>query len=303
MRVHSSGFAHPLSWTTTRIRTFFNSVELGSGTGFVIDFAGRYALVTNWHVLSGRHAVTEQCLDYRGATPNRIEFHLNVFTTFTHEGLKAEQFDLRPISIPLYRNDEPIWFDSRSIDSLDDFAIIPIDNIETVDLSDGQRIKSISGGNALVNGYMNDEGQFISEYVSFTNFNPQIGSDVFVLGYPRGLELTGVLPVWKRASIATEPQCPIVINDRPKDNLFYIDGNTKPGMSGSPVIYFPKPEEPIFTDDGTRLPAVRREPILLGVYAGRDGVTKDEHELSLGRVWKTLSIQRLFQVFLGMIKT
>jgi hypothetical protein len=54
--------------------------------------------------------------------------------------------------------------------------------------------------------------------------------DVFVLGYPFGPGKTG-LPVWKRGSIASEPDLVPQV-----ENYLLVDTASRPGMSGSPVI-------------------------------------------------------------------
>src|ERR1700730_4458809 len=77
-------------------------------------------------------------------------------------------------------------------------------------------------------------------------------------------------------------------------NLFYIDGLTKSGMSGSPVVCLAKPGDEFHTEDGVRVSIEKAEPFLIGVYAGRDGVTQEEYELSLGRVWKISAVEALF---------
>ena len=59
----------------------------------------------------------------------------------------------------------------------------------------------------------------------------RVGQDVFVLGFPLGIMKTGVFPVWKRASIATEPDYPV--NDIP---CFLLDTATREGMSDAPVL-------------------------------------------------------------------
>ena len=55
---------------------------------------------------------------------------------------------------------------------------------------------------------------------------------LLVLGFPMNLSHEEILPIWKRASVATEP-------DIPHDNLpvFLIDTATREGMSGAPVIH------------------------------------------------------------------
>ncbi|WP_081762582.1 serine protease [Xanthobacter sp. 126] len=296
MQTFNKSAIHPLSWTTTRIRVFRNHIELGSGSGFYVNFAKQYYLVTNWHVLSGRHAVTEACLERSGAIPNRIEFHVPVSERFGEAVGVVERISLRSAEVDLQdSSDAPVWIDSRDTGPFDDFAIIPVERIQSIKLGDGENITSISAGNVM---HVID-GDPPEPRALFTNFNPTIGSDVFVLGYPHGLELTGILPIWKRASIVTEPLCPVRVNGVDIDNLFYVDGSTRRGMSGSPVLYIPRQNEVIRTDDGHVINYTSRDPILVGVYAGRDGVTNDEYELSLGRVWKTLGIQNLIMRYLS----
>ncbi|UIK06903.1 trypsin-like peptidase domain-containing protein [Neorhizobium galegae] len=128
---------------------------------------------------------------------------------------------------------------------------------------------------------------FHAEGVS--HFYPQVGSDVFVLGYPYGIELAGIFPIWKRASIASEPQATITSGGFNYEDLLYIDALTKSGMSGSPVISIPKEGE-VYVTDGVGVPMKDRRPHLVGIYAGREGVTNEELEFSIGRVWKASTI-------------
>lgn len=36
------------------------------------------------------------------------------------------------------------------------------------------------------------------------------------------------------------------------------------------------------------------QPLLVGVYAGREGVTADENEMALGRVWHKAFVDEIF---------
>ena len=49
---------HPLSYTTTKVAIFFNDIQLSAATAFVMRYGQTFALVTNWHVLSGFNAAT-----------------------------------------------------------------------------------------------------------------------------------------------------------------------------------------------------------------------------------------------------
>ena len=55
-----------------------------------------------------------------------------------------------------------------------------------------------------------------------------IGMDVFILGYPFGSG-PPAFPVWKRGSIASEPDLVKTTN-----GYYLIDTASRPGMSGSP---------------------------------------------------------------------
>jgi hypothetical protein len=105
----------------------------------------------------------------------------------------------------------------------------------------------------------------------------EVGMDVAILGYPRGIS-GGMFPIWKRGAIASEPYHRI-------DNLpkFYVDSATREGMSGSPV--FACASGPIRYEGNPYAwqsqGVVRR---FLGVYSGRVG--NDALGAQLGIVWK-----------------
>ena len=102
------------------------------------------------------------------------------------------------------------------------------------------------------------------------------GGDVFVLGYPKGTSGGGLFPIWKRASLATEPQ--LDLNGSP---MMLVDTATREGMSGGPVIavatggYTTESNNTVLGQDGTRF---------AGINSGRLGT--NELEAQLGVVWK-----------------
>ncbi len=284
---------NPYSYTTTQIHTYFDDIFLGPATGFVLRLGQHFGLVTNWHVVSGRNPITTQCLSPTGAIPNRIKFHVTVSTrTGGVEGGKVETRYFKPLDLCLFDNELPIWFDSRTDQSHEDVAVIPL-NAHVEELSDPfSQLCAILGGKiTFKKGVGPSTGPFKVEELAY--FYPTIGSEVFVLGYPRGITSAGILPIWKRGSVASEPQLSVGFAGVEHGSVFYIDALTKSGMSGSPVIYVGEAGEFMYTDDGTQIQLKQTEPFLLGVYAGRDGITQDEHEMSLGRVWKTELIERL----------
>ena len=58
----------------------------------------------------------------------------------------------------------------------------------------------------------------------------EIGMEVFILGYPFEIK-PPAYPVWKRGSIASEPQLALLTTD-----YMLVDTASRPGMSGAPVI-------------------------------------------------------------------
>ncbi|MEX1109357.1 MAG: hypothetical protein WEC00_10625, partial [Dongiaceae bacterium] len=65
---------------------------------------------------------------------------------------------------------------------------------------------------------------------STPDFYVHAGAEVFILGYPAGLTASEKFPLWKRGTIASEPE--LGIDGLPK---FLVDTATYKGMSGSAV--------------------------------------------------------------------
>jgi hypothetical protein len=110
-----------------------------------------------------------------------------------------------------------------------------------------------------------------------------MGEDVFVLGYPLSFSLTGTLPIWKRASIATLPTFEI-----DKKPVFLIDTATREGMSGSPVIY---PIKTLMIEEDEGVLRIYRFAFA-GVYSGRFE-EKDALGSALGVVWRNNFISEM----------
>jgi hypothetical protein len=136
------------------------------------------------------------------------------------------------------------------------------------------------------------EHVFINPINSYNfDFNPpEVGDDVFVLGYPFNLNGGMELPIWKRGSIATEPY--FDLDNIPK---ILIDTATRPGMSGSPVIYQRTGLiENYVGEKNTKNLSIGTIRGFLGVYSGRIG-TNNELQAQLGIVWKKKIIEEIIR--------
>jgi hypothetical protein len=132
---------------------------------------------------------------------------------------------------------------------------------------------------------------FMNECVAVSEPYLEVGTDVFILGYPQGLRPTGNLPIWKRGSIATEPM--FAAN---RERCFWVDSATRKGMSGSPVVARVISKEDELKQRGPLSPDTpiifRHGLSFVGVYSGRVGVS-DALEAQLGKIWHATLVQEM----------
>jgi hypothetical protein len=159
----------------------------------------------------------------------------------------------------------PMWYEHPEYKHKVDVVIIPVNDI--------REIGSLSA---------NDPSLQLSQI----RLRP--GFDVFVLGFPRGISGGSNFPIWKRGSIASEPD--FDIDGLPK---IFIDTATREGMSGSPVYaqqigyWF---SEGVTNQNEAVIGEGKR---FLGVYSGRVG--DDSFKAQLGIVWKPSVIEEIIQ--------
>ena len=160
-------------------------------------------------------------------------------------------------------NQDPLWFEHNRFGKMVDLVAF-----EMVDHQSEH----------LVNKAAN------SEELKLFALNLRPGMDVFILGFPRGMTGGARFPVWKRGSLASEPD--FDIDGVPK---MYVDTATREGMSGAPVYAqetgYWMPESGQGVDDSVFGLGYR----FLGIYSGRVG--DSTFEAQLGIVWKEQLIQ------------
>ena len=106
------------------------------------------------------------------------------------------------------------------------------------------------------------------------------------LYFPFGKQ-TGYIPIWKKASVASEPELDV-------ENLpyFFADTATRTGMSGSPVVLYK--DRPITMINEKERKVSRHWTKFVGVYSGRIGADNEtKGDAQLGRVWKPHVIQEM----------
>ena len=126
---------NPASCAVTRITRYFHNIELGHATGFLYSYGQTLALVSNWHVFSGRHPETGEALHGTGCTPNRVEFHISVADC----DKKGTSIEFRPITLPLSRDGQPLWWQHRGyLDPASqphhvDIGVLPLDDFAKIE--------------------------------------------------------------------------------------------------------------------------------------------------------------------------
>ena len=275
-------------WTvrSAPIQTFFDGHLLQSATGFFWNDNGAVSLVTNWHVLSGRHPQSRQPLLPDGAIPNEL-----VYTAFLQEEDLVEKVELRVRlqdheGVALWKQ-HPVYGPQVDIAAL----VLPsTDDISTIRGPKRPSIYAINQPSTPKRSiYRSDEdfGIDAGQYADlirekyWANYDSPIrrkemGDDVFVIGFPLDDKPTGHFPIWKRASIASEMDVPL--NGLP---AFLIDTATRPGMSGSPVIH----RVSLFQPHGDGSAQRRIADELIGIYSGRY-IGEQKVEAQLGIVWE-----------------
>lgn len=218
-----------LSVTSLYLELVQGNLSLGTATGFIIEWHKKYYLITNYHVVSGRHPDTNEIRDPGGNVPDKllIWHHSNVTGTWL---IKSEG---------LYKNGNKIWYEHPNGHNIDIIAL-PI---------------SYTKSDILIYPFDLE--------LANADMIPEVAMPVSIIGFPMGMSASGKFPIWKTGHIASEPL--INLDSKP---AFLIDATTRGGMSGSPVVlrlyggYKTKSGSSMMVTSGVRT-------LFLGVYSGQ----------------------------------
>lgn len=232
----------------------FNNVALSNATCFFYIFREQYFLITNYHVVSGKNSITNELLSEKCAVPNKLS--VRVFRN--QEELAWEFIDFDVVD----QNDKKLWFEHAEHGRIVDVVALPIK------LPDHLKVVTIKEAGEIFNDATKAE----------------VGQDLFIIGYPFGISGGTNLPIWKRASVASEPQ--LDVDGLPK---LYVDTASRSGMSGSPVVMKSRRGNGVGDDKGNMSWYFTK---LIGIYSGRIGA-EDELKAQLGIVWKESVIEEI----------
>jgi hypothetical protein len=214
----------------------FNGTVLGSGTGFVVNSVHGSVLITNRHIVTGRHQDTGHPLSKTGGIPNELLVWHNRLNYLGQWVSKVE---------PLYSGDAALWKEHPKLGARADFVALPLTDLDDVQLYPYD--PSNPGADILV--------------------GPT--DPVSVVGFPFGIAGGGLFAIWATGTLATEP-----IADFADLPVSLIDCRSRQGQSGSPVLaYRSGGMVPMAAGGSTAFsgPAWR----FLGVYSGRINAESD----------------------------
>ena len=241
-----------LSYTSIPITMYFDETQqkLASGTGFIYERKEKLYLITNWHNVTGLNPITKEQIGNHGGIPDVI--------VLTLQTQKEPHIEWGNFPIDLYDKDKKAdWLVHPEHKELVDVVAIEIEFDE-----------DFKGIFRPINK------------IKFDEFKLEISDDVFIIGFPYELKGGGHFPIWKRGSVATEPD--IDYERLPK---MFVDTASRPGMSGSPVIFRRTGIH------GAKNGELKPDSIIgtiqnfVGIYSGRV-LGKTELEAQLGIVWK-----------------
>lgn len=222
----------PQSVQSLYVEPRFNGQKLSNATGFIAMSRCGLILITNRHVVTGRHQQTEECLSKQAAVPNQLAIFHNKKGAI---GQWVERVE------PLYDgNSNKLWHEHPTLGQKADFVAIKLTNTEDADFAE------CSLG-------VNDPKIMI-----------QVTDKVSVVGFPFGIKTNGGFAIWATGSIASEPE--INHDELP---IFLIDCRSREGQSGSPVVAHRSGSETVWLENGSMIANGIPKTRFLGIYSGR----------------------------------
>lgn len=245
---------NPISAASLFIEMMYDDIPLAKGTAFYYKHNDIRYLVSNWHNFSGRDPHTGKPKDKMAALPNSVRVHCR-----NQEDLS----DIKLHNFALSNDQGYLWLQHSEHSGNVDVGVLPIspeDSTGDIDI-----------------------GTAINEIDPHQKWPVEVGDQLFVVGYPFGISDACNLPIWKAATLASEPGV-----DQEQLPLLYIDTATREGMSGSPVIRYRRRSVTLMENNQLH----RFHAEFLGVYSGRI-VPKDMLEAQLGKIWRRDVIEQI----------
>ncbi|MFA7610945.1 MAG: hypothetical protein WCY51_05570, partial [Sulfurimonas sp.] len=279
------------SEAVVHLSIYRDDIKLAVGTGVFYKKNNKSYIITAWHNVSGRHSETLESLSTNLSVPNKI------IATFSQQVSQGE-FNgsvKMSISLPLEKDGKPTYLIHPQGWPKVDVVAIPIDLTQEY-LSEGSLIDGKKINLATILKHQNSVGLSTNivhvqdlelRYKDIEDYSDYLyaSEDIFIIGYPKGItDYTGQ-PIWKRATVASNPHL-----GWDGQEQFLVDCASKEGMSGAPTFFYNRKGAIMLGN--TQLRTSSPITIFHGIYVGRIGATS-EFEAQIGRVWKKKVIEEI----------
>lgn len=279
------------------LRMRFDSTHLATGSGVLYRKGDATFIVTAWHNVTGRHSASLKILGDHGGIPNNLVAMIGLRIKQHPAGGNA--FFRAAFTIPLEDQMATYYLVHPQSWPRVDVVAIPIDldreyECEFYDIQ-GQRIglrtMRMRARNDTV-GSLATDVVAIQDIETATEWIPEnlrdtlaAGDDLFILGYPKAITDWSGQPIWKRATVATDPDIRWQQQDK-----FLVDCASREGMSGAPVVSYR-------SDGATTVgPTTYRSngpaTVFHGVYVSRIEADS-EFEAQIGTVWRAVVVDEI----------
>ena len=277
------GLRNPLSQCPFQILQCDSEGLIGAGTGFFYEHDGQCLLITNWHVITGRDPSQGTVLHRKARTPEHLQVK---FVTIAPDGVHASPVAQR---VEIHDADGPQWYEHPDLGSGCDVVALPFERPTNCPPHFHKPANRLSPERVPV----------------------EPGGTAFVVGFPLALSVGPGFPLLKSGYIASEPNYGVRVGGQlspvgglagaPDLPAFFLDSQTRQGMSGSPVFtaytgiwnpldpYAPPDESGNFHITANTSFGQGRE--FVGCYSGRVGAS--EHEAALGLCWRVDAIEAI----------
>ncbi|CAM3482466.1 trypsin-like peptidase domain-containing protein [Pseudoalteromonas maricaloris] len=278
------GIRSTYSQSPVQILMFDDHGLISTGTAFFYSLNNEWFLVTNWHNISGKNFITKDPIS-GSRFPTYIKAKISAYINDTNGFVPIAQ------RVEIYKDYQPAWYQHPILGSDCDVIAIPMERPHSCP------------------EYMHNAVNLISSM----RIPVKPGNSAFIIGFPKSLSIGFGLPLWKSGYIASEPHYPVKIGGEVSEigglkngkelPAFYIDSQTREGMSGSPVFasytgnwdltdpyQAVNPDEKNFWNrNDIALGENRME--FVGCYSGRIGSMEDG--AALGLCWTVETINEI----------
>jgi hypothetical protein len=273
---NSGDFMSDLSSAIVHLTMCFGERMLSTGSGVFYKKDDKYYVVTAWHNATGRHTETLEFLDTKNsAVPDSIilAFKMHMFGRVTN----------MRVVIPLYDENNALFYVHPDNWPRIDVIAIPFNPFATHNISGYTEGKKESFSIQLSDGTGKSTIRAIQDYLAPKDLTKKwmaavdVTEEVFIPSYPHNITDYYYNPIWKRATIASDPKI-----DWKEERKFLIDSASSSGMSGASVFYYNT--QGIVNIGSVRYQLNNPAAIHAGIYVGRIGVT-DKADPQVGTVW------------------